>query len=185
MTFVGELLDWDSGATGFLGIFGATMTVRSSPADSGASNPNGRFPEALACIPASDGFVDVMPTTASAYVGGTIVVNRAVLAAQPVQSYRSFTMTRAADFGFDAAKAHVYVHVHGDARTVTTAASPMTMKHLDAASAWVDGNTGNDIYLGNIDGSSTTLTITGGGATAPSSIPLTAGAFTWVEILAK
>ena len=183
MTLKGEYVDWDSGGTGgFLGIFGATYVVRSDASISKITPPNGRLE---ACIPAADGFIDITPASGSGYVAGTIVVNRAAFLAQPEQSYRSFKDTRAADFGFSPSLAHVYVHVVGGSRTVTTAATPGTMQVLTGGT-WAPGNTGTDIYLGNIPVSAQTmLTVTGGKVTGPTTIPLSTGAFTYVTLVAN
>ena len=51
---------------------------------------------------------------------------------------------------------------------------------------WAVGNTGTDIYLGNIPVSAQTmLTVTGGSVTGPTTIPLSVGAFTFVTLLAN
>lgn len=162
-----------------MGIPGAVFTHRTDTAATATSAPNGRFD--LMCIPAADGFVDV---TSSAVVPGTVVVRKDALSLLPTQSYRSFTPARAADFGFDASLGHVHVHVAGNgARTVTTAAAPGVQKTFDGAS-WNDGNSGTDIYLGNIAPGTTTLTVSGGNAIGGGSIPITAGQFTWITIVA-
>ena len=92
-----------------------------------------------------------------------VVVDRTVLSAQPPLSYRSFTDVRAADFGFSASLAHVFVQVVGGSRTVTTAAAPAVMP----VSA------------------QTMLTVTGGSVTGATTIPLSAGQFTYVTLLAN
>lgn len=183
ITLKGEYLDWDSGGSaGFLGIFGATYVVRSDASITKVTPPNGRLD---LCIPAADGFIDITPASGSGYVSGTIVVNKMVFSAQPEQSYRSFKDTRAADFGFSPSLAHVYVHVVGGARTVTTAATPAVVQ-VNNGTTWTAGNTGTDIYLGNIPVSATTtLTVTGGSVTGPTTIPLSAGQFTYVTLLAR
>jgi hypothetical protein len=183
MTFTGELLDWDSGGSvGFMGVFAANVTLRSDPSFTDSTAPNGRFEM---CIPAGNGFADVTPMNGSTYPPGLIVINQMVLSALPVQSYRLFTETRAADFGFSASLAHVFVHVIGGSRTVTTAAAPGVMQ-VFGDMAWAAGNTGTDIYLGNIPVSAQTmLTVTGGSAIGPTTIPLSAGAFTFVTLLAN
>lgn len=183
MTFTGEYITWDSSATSFMGIFGATFTHRDDPGATDMTAPNGRFEM---CIPAADGFVDVTPMAGSELVAGTVVVDRDVLSLLPIQSYRSFTTMRAADFGFDAGLAHVFVHVAGDPRSVTTASAPAVQKVFDGT-MWSDGTTGTDIYLGNIDvgGGTTTLVVTGGNAVGGGSIPLTAGSFTYVTLIAR
>lgn len=182
MTFTGEYLAWDSGGAGFMGIPGATFTHRADPAATDATAPNGRFEM---CIPAADGFVDITPAGGSDIIAGTVVINKNVVSLQPVQSYRSFTTTRAADFGFSSTQAHVFVHVHGAARTVMTTANASVQKTFDGTN-WVDGNAGTDIYLGNVDPQGTTmLTITGGSAIGGGTIPLTEGKFTYVTVIAR
>jgi outer membrane protein TolC len=69
-------------------------------------------------------------------------------------------------------------------RTVTTADAPGVKKQFDGTT-WVDGNTGTDIYLGNIAGTTTSLSVSGGSATGAGTIPLTPGEFTYVTIVAK
>jgi hypothetical protein len=181
MQFTGEYVDWDSTETMFKGVFAAHFTLDSDPAKTTMTAPNGRF---ILCVPAADGFATVEPMAGSGYVGGKVKIDKTVIQSGATLSYRSFTATRAADFGFDASKAHVFVHVHGGSRTVTTSDAPAVKKHFDG-SAWVDGNTGSDIYLGNIAGTTTSVQVSGGGATGASSIPLTPGAFTYLTIIAK
>jgi len=182
-TFTGEYVDWDSGGdAGFLGIFSATVTLRSDTSFTDVTAPNGRFEM---CIPSASTTADVTPMTGSEYVPGVIVVDQAVLATQPTLSYRSFKAARAAEVGFDAAKAHVFVQVAGGTRTVTTAAPPGLMQVNDGA-AWSDGNTGSTIYLGNIDvAATTTLMISGGDVTGTKTVPLAAGVLTYVTLVAK
>lgn len=181
MTFTGEYVAWDSGAS-FMGIPQATFAVRGDPATTSTTAPNGRFDM---CIPAADGFVDVTQMVGSDLVAGTVVVQKDVLKFLPIQSYRSFTPTRAAEYGFSPTQAHVFVHIVGGSRTVTTAANASVKKSFDGA-AWVDGNAGTDIYLGNVDPQGTTsLTISGGNVLGGGTIPLTEGAFTYVTLIAN
>jgi hypothetical protein len=183
VTFTGEYLDWDSGGDpGFLGIFSADVTLRSDPSITDITAPNGRWE---LCVPSGDDLADVAPMSGSDYVSGTIVLDASVLAALPTLSYRSFTATRAADFGFDVSKAHVLVQVVGGSRTVTTASTPGIMQVNDGT-AWSAGNTGSTIYLGNIDvAANTTLTVSGGVVVGTETVPLSAGAFTYVTLLAR
>jgi hypothetical protein len=181
MTFTGEYVDWDSTPATFLGVFGATFTHRADPTKTDTTNPNGRFD---LCIPAADGFVDVTHMTGSAYVGGTVVVNRAVIQSGAMQSYRSFTATRAADFAFDSAKAHVFVHVAGTPRAVSLAAGHAPAQAFDGAT-WSAGATGSAVYFPNVDVQATTTLSVAGGALGTGPIPLTAGAFTYVTVLAN
>ena len=119
------------------------------------------------------------------YVPGLIVMDKKVLETAPVLSYRSFTATRAADFGFDASKAQVFVQVIGGERTVTTATAPGVMQ-VNEGMTWTAGNTGSTIYLGNIDPSaSTMLTVSGGDVIGTKTVPLSAGKLTYVTLVAK
>ncbi|NVB78881.1 MAG: hypothetical protein HOV81_10835 [Kofleriaceae bacterium] len=176
MTMTGEYIDWDSTETAFHGIFAAQFVHRGDPSKMAMTAPNGRF---VMCIPAADGLVDITPMTGSDYVGGTVVVNKAVISSGAMQSYRSFTTTRAADFGFSASMAHVFVHVATSAKAVTLGATAGVTKHFDG-SAWVDGNTGTDVYFGNVDPQATTTVSVGG--TSAGTIPLTAGKFTYITV---
>src|SRR5690606_35567286 len=181
MTITGELVDWDSGgAVPFMGIFGSTLTVRDDPSIMDVTAPNGRFEM---CIPAADGLVDVSAMSASDYVSGVVVVDRVVQAALPVLSFRSFTATRAADFAFDVSAGHVYVHIVGGDRTVS---APSATAHTFTNGDWQAGGAGTDIYLANIPlAAETTLTVSGGNVTGSTRVPLSAGQFTYVTLLAR
>jgi hypothetical protein len=181
MQVTGEFIDWDSTPATFKGIFGAQFTLRGDASKTASTAPNGRF---ILCVPAADGLIDIAPMAGSGYIGGTLVVNKAVIQSGAQLSYRSFTATRAADFGFSMAQAHVYVHVEGGARTATTAASAAVQKHFENGQ-WVDGNTGDEIYLGNVDPQATTALTVPNTSKGAGSIPLTAGAFTYVTVVAK
>jgi hypothetical protein len=181
MQLTGEYVDWDSSATAFMGIFGATFTLEADPLKSTMTAPNGRF---VMCIPADNGLVTVEPMAGSDYVAGQVVVSRMVVQSGALLSYRSFTTTRAADFGFDARLGQVYVHVHGGSRMVTTATPPGVKKIFDGT-AWIDGTTGSDFYLGNIAGTSTTLVVSGGSSFGGGTVPLVPGRFTYVTIVAN
>jgi hypothetical protein len=176
MTMTGEYVDWDSTEAGFHGIFMASFVDRADSSKMASTAPNGRF---MFCIPAEDGFVDITPMTGSDYVAGTVVVDKATIQSGAMQSYRSFTTTRAADFGFSAAMAHVYVHVASSAKEVTLGEAAGVTKHFDGTT-WVDGNTGTDVYFGNVDPQATT-TVTVGGTDA-GTIPLAAGKFTYLTV---
>jgi hypothetical protein len=181
MTFTGEYLDWDS-ATPFVAISGATFVWPTDPITMDVTAPNGRFEM---CIPANDGFVQVFPMGGSDYVEGIVTVDRDSLAYLPVQSYRSFKRARAADFLFDADKAHVFVHVVGGARTVRTAVAAPVMQTF-ANGTWAAGNTGTDIYLGNIPvtGPDAVLDVSGGNYVGPTRIEVSRGQLAYATIVA-
>lgn len=181
MQVTGEYIDWDSTPAMFRGILGATFTLRSDPTKTASTAPNGRF---ILCVPAADGIIDITPMTGSDYIGGSLIVNKAVIQSGAMLSLRSFTTTRAADFGFSATQAHVHVHIDGTSETASTAANAGVKKHFDNG-MWVDGNAGNDIYLGNVDPQGmTALTVTNS-AKGAGSIPLTEGKFTYVTVITK
>jgi hypothetical protein len=179
MTFTGELVEWTSTDTAFMGVPNATF---SQGGVSAKSAPNGRF---SMCIPAMNGVVDIEPAAAQTRLNGTVVVNRLVLGLQPLQSYRGLPMTEATSLGLSPAMGHVFVHVDGAARTVSTSGAAAIQKHFDGA-AWVDGNAGENVFLGNIDAQlTTTLTISGGDSLGGGEIPLTAGEITYVTVVAR
>jgi len=185
MSLNGELVDWDSGASGFMGVPGATVVIETDTAGASVTAPNGRFE---LCIDPEADWAEVFPASASPYVGGRIVVSPNVLRELPTLSFRTFTTTRAADFGFDTAKAHVFVHVLGAARTVqmSSAFTAEVMQTFDGT-AWAAGNTGTDIYLGNIPASmgSGSIVVSGGEWQGPTTIPIEAGRFTFVTLEAQ
>jgi hypothetical protein len=182
MQVTGEYIDWDSTPSNFHGVFGAQFTLRGDATKTASTAPNGRF---ILCVPAADGIIDITPMAGSSYVPGSLVVNKAVIQSGAMLSLRSFTTTRAADFGFSMTQAHVFVHVDGGSRTASTAATAGVQKHFENGT-WLDGSTGTDIYLGNIDAAQATTSLdvpnTSKGA---GSIPLTAGAFTYATVVAK
>jgi hypothetical protein len=181
MQVTGEYVDWDSTESTFKGIFGAQFTLRGDATKTASTAPNGRF---ILCVPAADGLIDITPVAGSDYVAGTLIVNKAVVQSGAMLSLRSFKSTRAADFSFSATQAHVFVHVDGGARTASTAASAAVQKHFDNGT-WADGNTGTDIYLGNVDPQAMTALDVPNSAKGAGSIPLTAGSFTYVNVVAK
>src|SRR5690349_2160565 len=96
MTFTGEYIVWTSSDAMFMGVPQATF---SQGAVTAKTAPNGRF---MMCIPATNGLVDIAPLAAQNRIAGTVVAERLVLGLQPIQSYRSMTMTEATDLGFSA-----------------------------------------------------------------------------------
>lgn len=181
MRVTGEYVDWDSTETLFHGIFGAQFTLRSDTSVNASTAPNGRF---ILCVPAMDGIIDITPMSGTDYVAGSLIVNKAVVQSGALLSLRSFTNTRGADFGFLATQAHVYVHVDGGARTATTATPAGIQKNFNGRS-WADGNTGTDIFLGNLDAQAMTSLSVPDTSKGAGPIPLTVGAFTYVTVVAK
>jgi len=181
VSFTGEYVDWDSTTTDFLGIFEATLTVRGDATRTDKTAPNGRFELCLSND--TRVLVDIAP--ADGYVAGTIVVIKDVLGAGGVVSLRSFTAAQGQmpPFAYDAAKAQVYVHVVGGQRAVDVATAHAPGFHY-TGTAWASGQTGTDVYVPNVDptGGETKVAVTGG--TEVGTIPIAAGAFTYVAVAA-
>lgn len=181
MQVTGEYVDWDSTEAAFHGIFGAQFTLRGDTSVTASTAPNGRF---ILCVPAADGLVDITPMAGSDYVPGTLVVNKAVIQSGALLSLRSFKSTRAADFGYQATQAQVFVHIDGGSRSASTTAAPSVMKHFENGT-WSDGASGTDIYLGGITPQAMTSLDVPNSAKGAGSIPLAAGSFTYVNVVAK
>lgn len=190
LAFEGELVDWDSTDAAFCGVFGATVEAPGAAAKT--TPPNGRIELCLADAPTT--LVDVTPPTAasecthppSTYsVPGVIVADRAVLASGALISARSFTTARAPAFGFDPAKAQVFVHVDGAAGAVSIS-SPHDPEQAFDGAAWAAGSSGVDVFFPNVDSTDgeTEVRLAGGGiGTGP--VELTDGAFTYVTVVAR
>jgi hypothetical protein len=182
MQVTGEYIDWDSTEAAFHGIFGAQFALRGDATRTASTAPNGRF---ILCVPAADGLIDITPMAGSDYVPGTLVVNKAVVQSGAMLSLRSFkATTRGLDFGYQATQAQVFVHVDGGSRSASTTAPPTVMKHFDNGT-WVDGASGTDIYLGGITPTAMTALDVPNSAKGAGSIPLAAGSFTYVNVVAK
>ena len=191
LNFTGELVDADSTAGTFCGVNNA-MLEGGSAMDN--TSPNGRFEM---CIPAmgATNLTLTPPGTASSCsnMPGTYtlpaiaVANPATIRAGGFWSGRMITMQRLATLvpDFDAAKAHVMVHVDGTKRAVAILATHGTTQAF-SGTAWAAGETGSDVLFPNVDvaNGSTMLTVVGG-AVGTGPIPLQAGKLTLVTVLAK
>ena len=190
LNFTGELVDADSTANTFCGVNNAMF----SGAAMDNTSPNGRFEM---CIPAQ-GASNLMltpPGTASgcSTMPGTYtlpaiaVANPATIRAGAFWSGRLITMQRMATLvpSFDAAKAHVMVHVEGQKRAVAILATHAPAQAFNGT-AWAAGESGSDVLFPNVDvaNGTTTLTVVGG-AIGTGPIPLQAGKLTLVTVLAK
>lgn len=183
MLVTGEYVDWDSTEASFRGVMGAKFTLQSDATKTASSAPNGRF--IMPCIAPQDALINVEPMAGSDYVPGVVVVNKALIQTGAMLSYRSFTTTRGADFGFDAAKAGVFVHVEGTPRAVTVAGagSPFAFD----GSSWAMGNTGQNVYFpGVVPGITGMATVSmSGTSVGTGSVPVSAGTITYLTILAR
>jgi hypothetical protein len=183
VTVTGEYVDWDSTEASFKGVMGAKFTLQGDATKSATTAPNGRF--IMPCLPAADAKITVEPMAGSNYVPGVVVVNKAVVQSGAMLSFRSFTTTRGADFGFDAAKAGVFVHIDGTPRAIMVAGAGAP--YAFNGSTWAPGNTGENVYFPGV-----TPGITGkaevlisGNALGAGSVDVVAGTITYVTIVPR
>jgi hypothetical protein len=191
LRFTGEYVDWDSAEATFCGIFDALFEVQGGNGSMDTTAPNGRFDQ---CISGTDPvtILDITPSAddsqcanpPSPYpLGGIAVANAAMLRAGGFWSGRNFTTAREATLGvtLDPAKAHVFVHVDGPARTISLAAAHGAAQTF-SGTAWGPGDTGTDLFFPNVDVGTTALTATGGQTIGTGDIPLVANKITNVSL---
>ena len=182
--FTGEYISFDY-ETDQTGANMALVAVHADPSRMDLAAPNGRFDLQ---IPSTD-FVqyDLTPSSAALipdFIGGTGIVARALAPTGKV-SMRTMNPTRAADFGYDATKGQVFVHVVGTPHAVAVAAAHGAAYRFDGT-AWAAGDTGSDVYIPNVAVGSGTTTVTVTGTTGiPPSVPLLAGKFTYLTALSN
>lgn len=179
MQVTGEYIDWDSTT----GVVGAKFTLQGDATKSASTAPNGRF--IMPCLARADALINVEPTPASGYVPGVVVVNKAVIETGAMLTYRSFTMTRAADFGFDASKAGVFVNIQGTPRAVSVAGAGTSFAFN--GDSWAQGTTGKHVYFpGVVPGVTGMATVAmSGTAVGTGSVLVTAGSITYVTVVAR
>jgi hypothetical protein len=180
--FTGELLDFNASVSNPAAVAGAAMTVRGDASRADTTDDMGRFELCLTDDPMT--IVDVTPMgiSGTSYIGGLAVVHKDV-ASSGVYSMRSMTRNGAAAFAFDPAKAHVFVHVAGNSRTVT-----VTAQH-ERAYSWInnmwDGgnNVGTNVYFANVNptGGMTKMNVPMA-IGVPTEIPIEAGKITFVVV---
>jgi hypothetical protein len=194
VSFMAEYVDWDSTDSGaFCGIFKATWTSHDAAADTVMTNPNGRvtldLPSAarmqIDITPPTDGSECTTPTGQTYNIPGIAIVDRAVNDADGEYSTRLFSTTRAAAFGYNPAKAQVLVHVDGTPRSVTLTGSHDATQAFDGT-AWAAGDSGENVYFPNVDPGSGTETVgTSGSSVGTGDVPVVAGTFTYLSIVAQ
>lgn len=193
LQFTGELVDMESTDSGFFcGILGAQFTVHGDSTRTDTSNPNGRF--MLTLVPAFRTQVDITPPTAqsecsqpkSTYSHPAIIIaDSNVINAGAMYSARMFTDADATNFGFDASKAQVVVHVDGTPKAVSITGTHAAALAFDG-SHWAAGDTGENVLFPNVDPSAATTNITMSGTTiGAGTAPLAAGTFTFVTLAAR
>ena len=188
----GDVVDWDSTDTQFCGVFGAHLVVHGDPTRSETTPPNGRI---NLCVAAGAVQLDITPPTgnsqcamtAGAYaVPGALFVDGAVLAAGATVRARAFTAPRGTTLGYDAAKAQVFVHVAGAAPRAVAITGTHDAPIAFDGTASAPGSTGVDVFFANVDPAvgSVMVSVTGG-AIGAGPVPVTAGAFSYVTVLAN
>jgi hypothetical protein len=192
-TVTGELVDMESTDSGafFCGILGATVTVHGDATQTVMTNPNGRIENLT--IHEARAQLDITPPAdmsqcsqpPSVYTTpATMIVDAKVAASGAVISARMFTMADAANFGFDASKAQVLVHVDGTARAVSITASHAATQAFDGTH-WAAGDTGDNVFFPNVDPATGTTLVSMSNGLGAGSIPLTAGAFTFLTVVGQ
>lgn len=194
LLFTGEIVDWDS--IGDCGVANATVTVRGQPAQTDASNFNGRFE---VCVPhQGQTIVDVTQSAdasrcarvAGAYpVRGVFVADPAVIALNAL-SFSARAMTQARQDAmftqvgqaYSAAKAQLVVRVAGTPHAVSLSSAHAASQRYDGNS-WAAGETGDYVFFPNVDPGTATITVAG--AVGPGSVTLEAGAYTYVTLIAN
>ncbi|HEX4422845.1 MAG TPA: hypothetical protein VH165_33245 [Kofleriaceae bacterium] len=187
--YTGEIVDWDSTAANFCGVFKATVTVRGDTTRTSMTNPNGRFQLCLAhqaetvlevTPPADASQCASMPGT---YMkSGIIILEQSVVDAGALASARLITETRRATMfsgglTYSAGQAQIVVHIVGTSHPVTYSSGNVSTFQQFNGTAWsaVAGQTpttGNDVLLPGADVSGGAVTVTVTGAT-PATVMLT------------
>ena len=191
LSFQGELVDWDSTDAQFCGIFGANVQVHGDPSTAKATPPNGRIEMCVAQAPTT--LIDVTPPTdasqcanpSSTYdIPGVIVADQAVLASGALASARAFTIARAPAFAYDATKAQLFVHVDGTPSAVSITGTHDASQVFDGAT-WAPGSTGANVFVPNVDPTAGTTDVSlADGGLGTGSVPIAAGTFTYVTLVA-
>lgn len=179
----GELIDWDSTASAFLGVFGAEVSLQGDPAVSISTPPNGRLE---LCAPKVDPLefdVDAPPD----YLDGTLYIEGEALDAFRQLSFRTITSARASTFyaerglTFDPARGHVVVFLAGDRAGLTLDRPHGTTQAGNEDNngdiTWTAGDGGRYVLFPNVDVTQPTATITGD-TSGPHTVPVAAGALT-------
>jgi hypothetical protein len=185
--FTGELIDFDSTTTLFMGVFDAVFTLRSMPGCTDRTAPNGRFDfqvenlDVIADIDAPPDYLDAVVIAEQEVIGSS----------GPVISLRLLTSTRATAFyqaqglpAFDPTRAHVLVFSPIDRVQLAIGAAHDTAQagnddDGDGAFTWAAGDVGRYVLFPNVDAAQPTTSLTGDPDGALT-IPLVAGQMTFV-----
>ncbi|HSK03421.1 MAG TPA: hypothetical protein VK932_19350 [Kofleriaceae bacterium] len=178
----GELVDLDSTAGQFLGVFNARLTAEGTPPRTATTAPNGRFE---LCAPAAPPItLDV--DAPGDYLDGKMYLEAMEPDARPL-SFRAFSAARASMlYAFDPTRAHVLVYLAGDRSDLSLDrphAPPLAGSDdgTPGTVTWAAGTSGRYVLFPNVDASSPTATL-GGDLSGPHTIPVAAGQLTLVAI---
>ena len=121
---------------------------------------------------------------ASTYAApGMLIANQAVIATGQIFSARDFTVMRETAFAYDNTMAQVFVHVDGTQSAVSISGTSAPAQAFDGTT-WAPGASGVYVFFPNVDptAGSTTVSVAGG-AVGTGSVPVVAGAFTWLTVV--
>lgn len=180
-TLTGELIDWDSTTSAFMGIPGATVSLEGG-ATGDPTPPNGRWG-----LCASGDPIRLVIDTPGTYVDALGYLEGGSGGGRPL-SLRSFTAARAETFyserglGYDPALAHVLVFFSVDRFELgldRAHAAPQAANDDDGDGAftWSAGPVGSYVLFPNVSVAQPTGTLTGD-PSGPHTIPLVAGKLT-------
>lgn len=185
----GTFLDWDSTAATPCPIAGATWVAHYDDQRSAITDTDGTFTLRLASYAT---LLDVTPPkTAATCASGTYVVPGiaisppAVVLGGGVVVARAFTQSRMP--AFDATRGALLIHVIGAPRAFSISAPHAPEQAFDGT-AWATGAIGTDVYFPSIDVPITKLTIVtvaGDDAIGLGSVPLAAGAITYMTAILR
>jgi hypothetical protein len=186
--YTGELVDWGSTLTTFLGVYDASFTVEGEPARTDKTSPNGRFELCLAN--ATTTLVTVDATAASTYFDGIAVAEADVIKSGTLSSMRSFTAMRELTFVPRIAfgKAQVFVHVAGNQRAVNLPGTPGAKLIFDGTQWKPAGkdDVGSDVFFTNVTAADPPVAVQMSGTfLGGKSVPLWANKLTFVTVVGK
>jgi hypothetical protein len=205
----GELVDFNSTTSQFVGVFDARFTVEGMPARTSTTAPNGRFE---LCAPVTSAMIfDV--EAPGAYLDGKAYIEASALGGFYPVSFRALTQASASTlYAFDANRGHVLVFHTGDGIGLSLSRAhdpalagndhdrdgagssfcPSVSRNFalagndhdrDGAFTWAAGQEGRYVLFPNVDVSSPTVTLLGDVTTGPHEIPVAAGQLTLVAIV--
>jgi hypothetical protein len=192
--FTGEYVDWNSTNAQFCGIFMATLAQDSDLANSDSTPPNGRF---KLCVPGTARTqIDITnpsgaspcspsPGSYSTTMPGIAIADPAVITTGQIVSYRDFTTTVASMFSpsLNASDAQLYVHVDGSASTITLSEPAASEMYFDGTT-WSTTPPATIVAVFYMNLTPGTVTVTMTGATGNGSVPLAAGAISYITLVA-